>query len=115
MRHVSITCKNHPDLRWSCKDIAWNVYGRPDKDGRLGGYNGCRNIFFGGQIDNPPQFHDDMSGTKDNMVDKDGKIVKECSCPARDLILAPEDAQLKAAHEAMLANDDVPECPQSST
>ena len=37
MRHVSLTCKNHPELRWSCKSIAFT----PGK-----GYNGIRHIFF---------------------------------------------------------------------
>ena len=37
MRHLSLTCKNHPELRWSCKSIAFTPgYG----------YNGARHIFF---------------------------------------------------------------------
>ena len=61
MRHVHLTCKHHPELRWQCKSIAFTPgYG----------YNGCRNIFFLGNPDN------------------DGRGL-ECSCPPTDLILAP--------------------------
>jgi len=61
MRHFVLTCKNHPNLRWSCKSIAYTPgYG----------YNGQRNLFFNGSIDkaNPEP---------------------ECKCSTRDLILAP--------------------------
>lgn len=37
MRHVSLTCINHPKLRWQCKEIAVN---------EIGQYNGSRNIFY---------------------------------------------------------------------
>lgn len=37
MRHVTLTCVNHPMLRWSCKSIAVN---------NIGQYNGARNIFY---------------------------------------------------------------------
>lgn len=39
MRHVTLTCINHPELRWSCKEIAVNSIGQ---------YNGMRHIFFNG-------------------------------------------------------------------
>ena len=58
MRHVILTCKNHDQLRWTCKEIAFSD---------AGGYNESRNIFYQG--------------------DK-----SECSCPSRDLVRAPEDA-----------------------
>lgn len=61
MRHLILTCKQHPRLRWSCKSIGFTV-------GE--GYNGLRHIFYTGS--NPPAEH-------------------ECSCPPEDLILAPED------------------------
>lgn len=61
MRHVTLTCKHHPELRWSCKSIAFNY---PD-----GGYNGARHIFFNGAVND--------------------KYAPECSCPPSDLILAP--------------------------
>lgn len=68
MRHVMLTCKNHPELRWSCKSIAFT----PGF-----GYNGSRNIFFQGKLE-------------------EGKIhyeshAAECKCSSRDLILAPEE------------------------
>ena len=63
MRHVSLTCKNHPELRWSCKSIAWND---------VGGYNHERNIFFFGTVNG-------------------GASVKECTCPASDLVRTPAD------------------------
>lgn len=55
-----LTCKNHPDLRWSCKDIAW-------ENGR---YNGCRNIFY-------------MGNAQD-------RFTPECKCSTADLIVAPD-------------------------
>lgn len=66
MRHIALTCKNHTNLRWSCKEIAYSPgYG----------YNGQRNIFFVGNSD---RVHPDAPSI-------------ECSCSPRDLILAPED------------------------
>lgn len=62
MRHVALTCKHHPELRWSCKSIAYNY--------PTGGYNGLRNIFF-------------------NLFHIPGH--EECKCPASDLVLAPEE------------------------
>ncbi len=36
MNHVTLTCKNHPNLRWHCKEVAW-----------VGGYyDGSRSLFF---------------------------------------------------------------------
>jgi len=84
MIHRILTCKNHPDLRWSCKDIAWC-------DGF--GYNGCRNIFFDGTPSGKGMFSD-LSGL-DCILFKDGQEIKECSCPSKDLILAPEDKLVK--------------------
>lgn len=68
MRHVSLTCKNHPNLRWSCKSIATSEHG---------GYNGCRNIFFDG----------DITDLGRNIFDPG----KECKCPPSDLVLAPDE------------------------
>ena len=39
MRHIYLTCKNHPKLLWFCKSIAVN---------RDGSYNGLRHIFYEG-------------------------------------------------------------------
>ena len=52
-----LTCKNHPNLRWLCKEIAYT-------EGL--GYNGSRNLFFEG--------------------DADGNYCRECDCKAADLI-----------------------------
>lgn len=82
VRHRILTCKNHPELRWSCKDIAWSGF-----------YNGCRSIFFNGV--STGKMFSDGSGLECNHVDKDGKYILECKCPASDLILAPEDALVK--------------------
>lgn len=64
MRMLNLTCKNHPDLRWMIKSIAWTP-------GR--GYNGQRNIHFMGKEDYTP--------------------CPECKCPAKDLILAPGETE----------------------
>ena len=78
MRHVSITCKNHPELRWSCKDVAWN----------FPGYNGSRGIFFSGRYTG--KLHSDGSGAECEPAD-------ECSCPVSDLRTAPEDKEIAKA------------------
>jgi len=83
MRHVILTCKNHPDLRWSCKAIAY-------EDGH---YNGCRNLFFNGTPSGEGMYSDG-SGLYCTKI-KDGKLVEECQCSATDLILAPEDELVK--------------------
>ena len=61
MRHVEMTCKNHPTLFWSCKSIAVTEHGR---------FNGARNIFYNGEHDG----------------EGDYTYVPECSCPGVDLI-----------------------------
>ena len=81
MRHVSLTCKDHPKLRWSTKEIA--VSG--------GRYNGARHVFFGGEVDpDNIEFYSDKSGVKTEWKGP------ECSCPASSLQVAPEDAILAA-------------------
>lgn len=91
MRHRILTCKNHTDLRWGCKDIAWSGF-----------YNGSRNIFFWGVPDGTG-IHSDGSGLSCTQVPDDPngphtssdgrryRYIEECKCPAGDLILAPED------------------------
>ena len=64
MRHVALTCINHANLRWQCKEIAVNAIGQ---------YNGARNIFYNGNLD--------------------GLYPPECSCPASDLRFAPEELE----------------------
>ena len=78
MRHVVLTCKNHPELRWSTKEIAVCN----------GKYTGARNIFFMGKTYTPPRFHSDMSGVE-------CENAYECSCSSGDLEVAPEDNQIK--------------------
>lgn len=82
MRHVILMCKNHPDLRWSCKEIAFT-----DKHG----YNNSRNLFFIGK--GPWKFYEDFSGIEP--IDFHNKFAQECDCPPSFLIRAPEDSQIK--------------------
>lgn len=77
MRHVRLTCVNHPELRWQCKSIAVNSQGQ---------YNGARNIFFLGQkVANSPYEHFDC------LEVIEGKLIKECECSPNDLRFAPEE------------------------
>lgn len=69
MRHVLLTCKQHPNLRWSCKEIAFTDEG---------GYNGARSIFFNGEL------------LANGKCDENAT---ECSCLAHYLIRAPEDKE----------------------
>lgn len=78
-----LTCKNHQDLVWRCKDIAYS----PEANEGKGGYNGMRNIFFFG-------FHTPESTTPYSMTRTpvDGgppEYARECSCSAHDLIGIP--------------------------
>ena len=66
MRHVSLTCINHPNLRWQCKEIAVN---------KLGQYTGARNIFYNGGNTEETEF------------------ASECSCPPSNLRFAPEELE----------------------
>jgi|TARA_R100000789_G_C2929964_1_gene128890 hypothetical protein len=84
MRHVILTCKNHPNLRWSCKEIAFDDEG---------GYNGSRNIMYKG-VPNEQGMYGDSSGLSCTVV-KDGKMIEECKCPIKDLIRAEEDKLVK--------------------
>lgn len=69
MKHVILTCCNHPHLRWICKEIAVNG---------LGQYNGARNIFYLGTIpDNGDPMHCTWSEP-------------ECPCKPSELRFAPE-------------------------
>ena len=84
MKHRILTCKNHPNLRWSCKDIAWSSTG----------YNGSRHLSYCG-IPSGVGMFSDGSGLDCTITDIEGKYIPECECPASDLILAPEDALVK--------------------
>jgi hypothetical protein len=89
MRHRILTCRNHPGLRWSCKDIAWT----PAAGQVPGHYNGCRNIQFRGMPSGEGMFSDG-SGLDCTMAHLDLTPVEECDCPSTDLVLAPEDASV---------------------
>lgn len=96
MRHRILTCKNHPNLRWSCKDIAWSGF-----------YNGTRNIFFKGEPTDQGMFEDGSGLDCSEIIDDPNgpytsslngrkfRLIKECECPSNDLILAPEDGLVK--------------------
>lgn len=84
MRHVILTCRNHPTLRWSTKEIAVT-------DGR---YNGARSLGFRGTPSGRGMFADG-SGLDCALVDADGSPVEECDCPVDDLAVAPEDALVR--------------------
>ncbi len=82
MKHRILTCRNHPDLRWSCKDIAWS-----------GRYNGQRTIFFNGAPTGEGMYSDSSGlNCSTYFKDRDDPIITECKCPPSDLILAPEDS-----------------------
>lgn len=85
MKHAILTCKNHPNLRWSCKEIAVN------KDGS---YNGSRGIYFDGEPTGEGMY-DDGSGLNCSRYRKDGSFVEECKCPPEDLTFAPENELVK--------------------
>jgi hypothetical protein len=94
MRHVILTCKHHPNLRWSTKECAVNADGS---------YNGLRNIFFNGEPSGRGMYHDGSGLDCTTFVEErneagqvtGGRIVDECNCPPSDLIRAPEDAMVR--------------------
>lgn len=86
MIHRILTCKNHPNLRWSCKEIAWTE----TADG--GYYNGMRSIFFNGETTG--EMYADQSGVRCNRMNENG-YVAECTCSVKDLMIAPEDEGVK--------------------
>lgn len=88
MRHVSLTCIHHPNLRWQCKSIAVNSIGQ---------YNGARNIFFNGSVEKRDadlqaigEFIKAEPGTRLTTL---GADVPECTCPPSDLRFAPEELE----------------------
>lgn len=86
MRHVILTCKNHPNLRWGCKEIAFSDEG---------GYNGSRNIFFRGEPSGKGMYSDGSGlDCTTFFPDRTNPIVQECDCPSGDLIRALEDAMV---------------------
>lgn len=92
MRHVILTCSNHPELRWSCKEIAVT-------DGK---YNFSRTLFFNGF--STGRMYGDGSGLKctgEKLTDNGMVYAAECDCPAENLILAPEDNLVKREYETL--------------
>lgn len=87
MRHISLTCRNHPNLRWSCKEIAFTDEG---------GFNGARTLGFKGIFTG--KLYHDGSGADCTIVLQDGTVVEECDCSSRCLVRAPEDAEIAARH-----------------
>lgn len=89
MRHVTLTCINHPNLRWSCKEIAVNSIGQ---------YNGARNIFFCGTVEKKDAdiaaiekwATNAIVGTRLTGI---GTDVSECPCSPSDLRFAPEEIE----------------------
>jgi hypothetical protein len=76
MRHVILTCTNHPNLRWSCKEIAVSN----------GKYNGIRNIRFLGEPSGKGMYADGSG------LDCTTLGVEECLCNGMDtFVIAPED------------------------
>jgi len=87
MRRVSLTCRNHPTLRWSCKEVAFTD---------AHGYNGARSIIFVGR--STGKFYPDLSGVECEDFDTATSTwIAECSCPPSDLIRASEDGILAQA------------------
>lgn len=64
MRHVTLTCENHPNLRWGCKEDAVSEEGR---------YWGGRTLFYHGDPDQP-HYGEGYAN------------VDECPCHVRKLI-----------------------------
>lgn len=93
MRHVTLTCKNHPNLRWSCKSLAFS----PGH-----GYNGARSIFFHGALSDAQEGAADPSLIAASIRHPDAPV-HECPCPPSDLILAPEDEWSKLSIEEQRA------------
>lgn len=91
MRHVILTCKNHRDLRWSCKEIACSATPLP---GAPAQYNGTRNLSFCGTPSGKGMYHDYSGLDCTTFIEGEG-IFKECDCPASELIFADEDAWVK--------------------
>jgi hypothetical protein len=81
MRHVSLTCSHHPDLRWSTKEIAVDSNGR---------YNGRRNLFFSGSttVSHPASLPPEY-------------FVRECTCSADALRFSPEEIERQKTEPLM--------------
>ena len=89
MLHRILTCRNHPHLRWSCKEVAWTE----DR------YTGSRTLFFNGTPSGAGMYEDGSGLSCSRLIrDTEGNVTGvavECDCPLSDLVIAPEDALLK--------------------
>lgn len=68
--HISYTCKNHPKLHWSGKNMPG------------------RSLFFFGAMPSegkPTTYSDGHKGINP-LLWPDGSIVRECECPYSDLV-----------------------------
>ena len=68
---VTLTCEDHTDLFWMCKEQAVSESGR---------YNGARNIFFLGRVQ--------PDGKLSEFNDETREMTRECPCHASKLIKA---------------------------
>ena len=68
MKHIEMTCLNHPNLRWFTKEIAVN------KDGS---YNGARNLHFKGRLEHGKY-----------VIVQNDKPVQECTCSNDSYVIA---------------------------
>lgn len=97
--HIALTCRNHPNLRWTTKNI---------------GFIGARSIFFAGSVEEGKRrdgfnvadpfttikrwldegiikdFEDLRATVQSYKEMMDEGVVYECVCPGSDLIPAPE-------------------------
>lgn len=74
---ITLTCRNHTNLRWLAKAIAVNDDGS---------YNGRRNIFFVGVPCDGPLRHSVVIHGENGDV----SIAQECPCSPRDLTFADD-------------------------
>jgi hypothetical protein len=81
MRLVTLTCINHPDLRWQSKELAVDTIGR---------YNGRRGLFFCGSktVRHDPRYPPEY-------------FIRECTCSAADLRFAPEEIERQKSEPLM--------------
>jgi hypothetical protein len=86
MAMAILTCVNHPNLRWSCKDEAIT----------MNSYNGQRSLFFNGEPTGEGMYQDGSGlHTSKYFKDRADPVVRECSCNTDCLVLAPENKLVK--------------------
>jgi hypothetical protein len=77
-QHVEVTCINHPNLRWSTKNVGPRI--------------GSRSLFFMGSIDTVKRVKEQRLKPMAEllMIMQYSHAVKECSCPLTNLYLVGE-------------------------